>query len=116
MNTGEFEQSKLFSLMALSKEMFENQEKDEKIQHLESRIKELETTIENMKAIAGEKIEYVGTKTSVDYIDDNTTELITEREDIFGVGYLEITKTKCCGIAQITKENYCPNCGRKIKK
>ena len=42
MNTGEFEQSKLFSLMALSKEMFENQEKDEKIQHLESRIKELE--------------------------------------------------------------------------
>lgn len=24
--------------------------------------------------------------------------------------------TKCCGIGPITKENYCPECGRKIIK
>ena len=45
-----------------------------------------------------------------------TTELITEKEDIYGVGYAELKATKCCGIAPITNENYCPNCGRKIIK
>ena len=63
-----------------------------------------------MKAIAGKKIDFVGTKTSVDLIDDNTTELITKNEGSF---YQE-TITKCCGIGMITKENFCPNCGRKI--
>ena len=42
---------------------------------LKERIKELETTIENMKAIAGEKIEFVSTNTSVDYPNDNETEI-----------------------------------------
>ena len=71
-------------------------------------IKELEQTIENMKAIAGEKIEPINTISSVDY----TTELITKHEGSF---YQE-TVTKCCGIGMITKENFCPNCGRKIIK
>ena len=49
-------------------------------------------------------------------IENNTTELITEKEDVFSGCFSEITKTKCCRIAPITNENYCPNCGRKIKK
>ena len=61
--------------------------KSEKIQQLESRIKELES--------------------------EKTTELITEKEDYYGA-MTNITKTKCCGIAPITNENFCPNCGRKI--
>ena len=64
---------------------------DRNYKQLESRIKELEQTIKN-----------------------NTTELITEREDVFSGCFSEITKTKCCGIAPITNENYCPNCGRRI--
>ena len=64
-----------------------NMNKDEKIQQPESRIKELE---------------------------NNTTELEIEREDFYGAGFIVIHKTKCCKIAPITNENYCPNCGRKI--
>lgn len=78
----------------------------ETVHQLESRIKELEQTIENMKAIAGEKIEPINVVSSVDY----TTELITKNEGSF----YEITTTKCCGIGPITRENFCPNCGRKI--
>lgn len=47
--------------------------------------------------------------------EEKTTELISELEDYFGLK-TNIKKTKCCGIAPITNENYCPNCGRKIKK
>ena len=59
----------------------------ETVQQLESRIKELES--------------------------EKSTELITEQEDYYG-SITNITKTKCCGIAPITNENFCPNCGRKI--
>ena len=59
----------------------------ELIEELESRIKELE--------------------------EEKTTELIIEKEDYYGC-LTNITKTKCCGIAPITNENFCPNCGRKI--
>lgn len=83
-------------------------------QLFETRIKELEGTIEKMKAIACEKIEHINCVTSVDYPNDNETELITEREYVFNGCFSEITKTKCCGIAPITNENFCPNCGRKI--
>lgn len=62
--------------------------KKESSPQLESRIKELE----------GEK----------------STELITEMDGVCGAVLYEITKTKCCGIAPITSENFCPNCGRKI--
>lgn len=84
------------------------------VEQLESRIKELENTIENMKAIAGEKIKSVGIITSVDYPSDNTTELI------------EVFSNECGYIMQCTyckekhstdfqsKFNFCPNCGRKI--
>ena len=41
---------------------------------------------------------------------EKSTELITKNEGSF---YQE-TITKCCGIGMITKENFCPNCGRKI--
>ena len=58
-----------------------------KNEELESRIKELE--------------------------EEKTTELIIEKEDYYGC-LTNITKTKCCGIAPITNENFCPNCGRKI--
>ena len=47
----------------------------ETIEQLESRIKELEQTIENMKAIAGEKIEPVGCVSSVDYPNEGETEV-----------------------------------------
>ena len=76
--------------------------------------KELEGTIENMKAIAGEKIQQVGSITSVDYPNDNETE-ITE---FFNDG-VEIFKCNSCGMLMEENEpynNYCPNCGRKIKK
>jgi len=78
--------------------------------------KELEETIEYMKAISLPKEEVVSGITSVDYPSDNETELITEMDDVFNGCFTEIIKTKCCGIAPITNENYCPNCGRKIKK
>ena len=45
--------------------------------------------------------------------EEKTTELIIEKYDYFGL-ITNINKTKCCGIAPITNENYCPNCGRKI--
>lgn len=44
---------------------------------------------------------------------EKSTELITEQEDYYG-SMTNIIKTKCCGIAPITNENFCPNCGRKI--
>ena len=48
---------------------------------------------------------------------ENTTELITEMDDLYGIDIpIEITKTKCCEIAPITNENFCPNCGRKIMR
>ena len=47
--------------------------------------------------------------------EEKTTELITELEDYYGLK-TNILKTKCCGIAPITTENYCPNCGHKKKK
>ena len=59
---------------------------NEKIQQLESRIKELE--------------------------EEKTTELTVKYDGTF---YVERT-TNCCGVGMITTENYCPNCGRKIKK
>ena len=43
---------------------------------------------------------------------EKTTELIEKNEGSF---YQE-TVTKCCGIGMITKENFCPNCGRKIMR
>lgn len=43
---------------------------------------------------------------------EKSTELITKNEGSF---YQE-TITKCCGIGMITKENFCPNCGRKIMR
>ena len=43
---------------------------------------------------------------------EKSTELITKNEGSF---YQE-TITKCCGIGMIAKENFCPNCGRKIIK
>ncbi len=90
---------------------------NEKIQQLESRIKELEATIENMKSIAInlQQPEQVRTTTSVDLIDDSTTELIVETENFFG-DEITINKTACCSIVLFGYENYCPNCGRKIKK
>ena len=45
--------------------------------------------------------------------EEKTTELIIEKEDYYGC-LTNITKTKCCGIAPITNENFCPNCGHKI--
>ena len=45
--------------------------------------------------------------------EEKTTELIIEKYDYFGL-ITNINKTKCCNIAPITNENYCPNCGRKI--
>ena len=102
-----------------SKLLFDCQDqlKDLQIENnqLKERIKELEATIENMKAIAINLQQPIQgyTTTSVDLIDDNTTELISELEDYYGLK-TNILKTKCCGIAPITTENYCPNCGRKI--
>ena len=98
--------------LALKKERIINELKDKAIEQLQTRINEL---IENMKAIAGEKIEPINSVSSVDYPSDNETELITEMDDVYGINIpIEITKTKCCGILPITNENYCPNCGRKI--
>lgn len=66
----------------------------------------MQSTIENMKAIAGEKIEPVECISSIDYNNDNETELITVTKKIVYSGcFLKITKTKCCGIAPITNEN-----------
>ena len=45
--------------------------------------------------------------------EEKTTKLIIEKEDYYGC-LTNITKTKCCGIAPITNENFCPSCGRKI--
>ena len=112
---------------------------NEKIQQLESRIKELEekkkkhpaklwemstTIVEKLKlATEQEKSKIDWTTLEDEYFDwleeelneKLTTELISELEDYFGIK-TNILKTKCCGIAPITTENYCPNCGRKIKK
>ena len=80
---------------------------------VKERIKELEQTIENMKAIAGEKVEPINVVSSVDY----TTELITEMDDVYGINIpIEITRTKCCNISVNNDINFCPNCGRKIMR
>ena len=55
----------------------------ETVQQLESRINELEQTIENMKSIAGENVEAVASITSVDYPNDETTELIKLKKRVF---------------------------------
>ena len=52
-------------------------------------------------------------KERIKELENNTTELITEKEDYYGA-MTNITTTKCCGIGPITNENFCPNCGRKI--
>lgn len=44
-------------------------------------------------------------------IADNTTDL-TSIEDLG----CTIQATACCGIAPITNENFCPNCGKRIVK
>ena len=44
--------------------------------------------------------------------EEKTTELTVKYDGTF---YVERT-TNCCGVGMITTENYCPNCGRKIKK
>lgn len=58
--------------------------------------KELEGTIENMKAIAinMQQPEQGHTVTSVDYPSDNETELITEMDGVCWAILYEITKTK----------------------
>lgn len=30
--------------------------------------------------------------------------------------FIECDVTSCCNIGPITRENYCPNCGKKIKR
>lgn len=80
---------------------------------LKDRIKELEGTIENMKAISLQKEEVVNGITSVDYQSDKETELVSEIEEFFG-DEITIKKTGCCNVLLFGGENYCPNCGRKI--
>ena len=81
-------------------------------EQLESRIKELEQTIENMKAIAGEKIEPVGCVSSVDYPSENETEIDSKYKSHYNT---TIYSCKSCNTEILrTNENYCPNCGRKI--
>lgn len=81
---------------------------------LKERVNELENTIENMKAIAGEKIESIGSITSVDYTSDNTTELI----EVFSNESGYVMQCNSCKEKHSTdfqsKFNFCPNCGRKI--
>ena len=42
-----------------------------------------------------------------------TCELIDELRDFPA---LDCKKTKCCDIGPITNENYCPGCGKEIKR
>lgn len=84
-------------------------------QLFETRIKELEQTIENMKAIAGEKIEPVGCISSVYYPSDNETEVF-KKITICENGNVTTITTNCCNNKVEEWQNYCPNCGRKIKK
>ena len=75
--------------------------------------KELEQTIENMKAIAGEKIEPVGVISSVDYPSDNVTELIHRTGDLTHDFWYFCAE--CLENFEMDNGfNYCPNCGRKI--
>lgn len=72
---------------------------------LKESIKELEETIENMKAIAGEKIEPVNGISSVDYQEEKTTMTY----------YTNNTEhTMCCAYHVKNMYRFCPNCGRKI--
>ena len=82
----------------------------ETVEQLESRIKELEQTIENMKAIAGEKIESINVVSSVDY----TTELI-QRSGNLTHDYWYYCQ-ECLQDLETDNHNFCPNCGRKIIK
>ena len=96
-----------------SKLLFNCQEQLEDLQlenkQLKDRVKELETTIENMKAIAGEKIEPIGGISSVDYQSDKETESLNViNSDMYYC-------VKCHKTFEIDENfNYCPNCGRKI--
>ena len=75
--------------------------------------KELEQTIENMKAIAGEKIEPIGGSSSVDYPIDNVTELIHRTGDLTHDFWYFCAE--CLENFEMDENfNYCPNCGRKI--
>ena len=87
---------------------------DQEKLNLESRIKELEQTIENMKAIAInlQQPEQGYTVTSVDYQEEKTTKI-----DVFYNDGVEIFECLSCGMLFEENEpynNFCPNCGRKI--
>ena len=76
----------------------------------------LETEPDSQKELLDLQIENKKLKEIIEELEsENTTELITEKEDYYGA-MTNITKTKCCGIAPITNENFCPNCGRKIMR
>lgn len=62
-----------------------------------------------------------GIKNILDFIEDlelirsngisnNETEIFTHHEEFIG----EIDIVECCKIGPITKESYCPNCGKRI--
>ena len=76
--------------------------------------KELEGAIENMKAISLPKEEVVNGITSVDYPSDNETEIDSKYQRDYNT---TIYSCKKCNTQILrTNYNYCPNCGRKIKK
>ena len=88
--------------LALKKERIINELKDIAIEQLQTRINEL---IENMKAIAGEKIEPINSVSSVDYQEEKTTMTY----------YTDNTEhTMCCAYHVKNMYRFCPNCGRKI--
>lgn len=74
-------------------------------------INELEATIENMKAIAGEKCEYVSTKTAVELEEENTTDILTVENDVLNV---KVCICKSCTQKILDWYVFCPNCGRKL--
>lgn len=79
-----------------------------------NRIKELEGTIENMKAIAGEKIEPINGISSVDYPSDNETLVNKVFDELIQIEYAFCSKCNEQLNNVLKNENYCPNCGRKI--
>jgi len=82
---------------------------------LKERVNELEGTIENMKAIAGENIQSIGSITSVDYPNDNETHVTKVFDEIIQIEYAFCSKCYEQLNNVLNNENYCPNCGRKIK-
>jgi uncharacterized paraquat-inducible protein A len=64
----------------------------------------------------------VDVKTPTKYADQLLNDLderfycqkIESNEDLFGTN-VKLDVTSCCKIGPIVDENYCPNCGKKIK-